>query len=176
MTSRLFAGLTLPCALLAALAVAAAAAPAQEVKGRVVVLGFDGADHRLVSQMIAEGKLPNLAKLAREGSFSPLRPTIPAQTPVSWSTFSTGLCPGRTLIFDFLKRDPKTYRPEFAIVSEGKKSFLLGSGNKAGAAAAGALLAFSLVFLIGRLVLTRAKPAALVARWRAGGEAPRAAA
>jgi predicted AlkP superfamily phosphohydrolase/phosphomutase len=163
MTSRPFAGFALPAVLLATLVAAASAAPAQEVKGRVVVLGFDGADHRLVSQMIAEGKLPNLAKLAQEGSFSPLRPTIPAQTPVSWSTFSTGLSPGRTQIFDFLKRDPKTYRPEFAVATEGKASVLLGRGNRAGAAATGALLAFLLVFLLGRLALKRTKPAALVA-------------
>jgi predicted AlkP superfamily phosphohydrolase/phosphomutase len=162
----------------------AAAAPvsAQTVKGRVVVLGFDGADHRLVSQFLAEGKLPNLAKLAQQGSFSPLRPTIPAQTPVSWSTFSTGLSPGRTQIFDFLKRDPKTYRPEFAIATEGKKDFLLGRGNRAGAAAAGALLAFLLVFALGRLTLRKAVPAAVVAlvlaapagffSWRFGGLLP----
>ena len=138
-------------------------APAQEVKGRVVVLGFDGADHRLVEKFLAEGRLPNLAKLAAQGSFSPLRPTIPAQTPVSWSTFSTGLSPGRTQIFDFLKRDPKTYRPEFAVATEGKKPFLLGSGNRGGAAAAGALLAFLVVFAVGRLALRRSLPAAVVA-------------
>jgi predicted AlkP superfamily phosphohydrolase/phosphomutase len=152
------------------------------VKGRVVVLGFDGADHRLVSQLIAEGKLPNLQKLATEGSFSPLRPTIPAQTPVSWSTFSTGLSPGRTQIFDFLKRDPKTYRPEFAVATEGKKDFLLGSSNRAGAAAAGALLAFLVVFALGRLSLKKARPAVVVAlvlaapagffSWRFGGLLP----
>ncbi len=154
----------LPALAAAALLVlAASGVSAQEVKGRVVVLGFDGADHRLVSQLIAEGKLPNLQKLATEGSFSPLRPTIPAQTPVSWSTFSTGLSPGRTQIFDFLKRDPKTYRPEFAVATEGKASVLLGRGNRAGAAATGALLAFLLVFLLGRLALKRTKPAALVA-------------
>ena len=169
-------------ALAALLLALSPSASAQVVKGRVVVLGFDGADHRLVSQYMAEGKLPNLAKLAREGSFSPLRPTIPAQTPVSWSTFSTGLSPGRTQIFDFLKRDPKTYRPEFAIVSEGKKDFLLGRGNRAGAAAAGALLAFLLVFAIGRVALKRARPALLAAlmlaapaaffSWRFGGFLP----
>ena len=59
-----------------------------------------------------EGKLPNLAKLRAQGTFSPLRPTIPSQTPVSWSTFSTGLNPGRHGVFDFLKRDPKNYKPE----------------------------------------------------------------
>ena len=79
------------------------------------------------------GEAPEPRRSSRsEGSFSPLRPTIPAQTPVSWSTFSTGLSPGRTQIFDFLKRDPKTYRPEFAIATEGKKDFLLGRGNRAG--------------------------------------------
>ena len=114
----------------------AAAAP----HGRVVVLGFDGADYELVSKWMAEGKLPNLAKLAEKGTFEKLRPTIPAQTPVSWSTFSTGLCPGRTMIFDFLKRDPKTYRPEFAIAEEGTKPFLLGKGNRV---AVPALLGFS---------------------------------
>ena len=141
----------------------ASPAPAEAVKGRVVVLGFDGADHRLVERFMAEGKLPNLKELAGKGSFSPLRPTIPAQTPVSWSTFSTGLSPGRTQIFDFLKRDPKTYRPEFAVATEGKKPFLLGPGNRAGAAAAGGLLAFLVVFGVGRLVLGRSLPALVAA-------------
>lgn len=94
---------------------------------------------------MAEGKLPNLAKLAEKGTFEKLRPTIPAQTPVSWSTFSTGLCPGRTMIFDFLKRDPKTYRPEFAITEEGRKPFLFGKGNRVGVPIVLAVVAFALV-------------------------------
>jgi predicted AlkP superfamily phosphohydrolase/phosphomutase len=149
-------------AFVALVALSATPAPAQEVEGRVVVLGFDGADHRLVETYLAEGKLPNLARLADQGSFSPLRPTIPAQTPVSWSTFSTGLSPGRTQIFDFLKRNPKTYRPEFAVATEGRKPFLLGTGNRAGAAAAGALLAFLVAFAVGRLSLKKGLPAAAV--------------
>ncbi len=96
--------------------------------------------------MVDEGRLPNLAALARKGGFTQLLPTIPAQTPVSWSTFSTGLSPGRTMIFDFLKRDPKTYRPEFAIEEEGKKAFLLGKGNRIGVPAVLGLLAFVVVW------------------------------
>ncbi|HQR44915.1 MAG TPA: alkaline phosphatase family protein [Thermoanaerobaculia bacterium] len=121
----------------------AAAAP----RGKVVVLGFDGVDHALVARMVAEGKLPNLAALAEQGSFDRLRPTIPAQTPVSWSTFTTGLSPGRTLIFDFLKRNPKTYRPEFAIAEEGRKPFLFGAANRPvlAAAAARPVLLFGLL-------------------------------
>ncbi len=153
------------------------------MKGRVFVLGFDGADHRLVEQLLAEGKLPNLSKLASQGGFTSLRPTIPAQTPVSWSTFSTGLSPGRTQIFDFLKRDPKTYRPEFAIAEEGTKPFLLGARNREGAAAALALVALLVGFGLARPFLKANGRAALVglvlavpagwAGWRVGKLLPR---
>ena len=136
-------------ALLAASSVDAAVPP------RVIVLGFDGADHALVEKGIAEGRLPNLAALAKKGGFTGLMPTIPAQTPVSWSTFSTGLSPGRTMIFDFLKRNPKTYRPEFAIAEEGKKNFLFGKMNKVAVPAVLGLLAFALVGLLSKILLRR---------------------
>src|SRR5947207_15287154 len=107
-------------------------APARE---RVIVVGFDGVDARYTDQWMREGKLPNLARLRAQGTFRPLRPTVPAQTPVSWSTFSTGIDPGRTGIFDFLRRDPKTYLPVFAAFDETKDHFLLGEKNPFAAAA-----------------------------------------
>lgn len=105
-------------------------------KEKVIVLGFDGVDARYTEQWMNEGKLPNLARLRAQGTFRPLRPTLPAQTPVSWSTFSTGIDPGRTGIFDFLRRDPKTYLPVFAAFDETKEPFLLGEKNPFAAAAA----------------------------------------
>ena len=98
---------------------------------RVIVLGFDGADARLVSQYMDEGRLPNLSRLREQGTYAPLRSTNPPQTPVSWATFATGLNPGRTEIFDFLRRTEGTYLPEFAMVHEGKKTFLFGARNAA---------------------------------------------
>ncbi|HKQ62423.1 MAG TPA: alkaline phosphatase family protein, partial [Candidatus Polarisedimenticolaceae bacterium] len=116
---------------------AAAASP------KVVVLGFDGADARLVERWMDEGKLPNLSRLREQGSYAPLEPTNPPQTPVSWSSFATGVDPGRTEIFDWLKRDPDNYLPDFAMVSESKRRFLWGAANGWGlgliAAALGAL-------------------------------------
>src|SRR4051795_4163087 len=118
------------------LLLAAALVPlAALAKEKVIVLGFDGVDARYTEQWMNEGKLPNLAKLRAQGTFRPLRPTIPAQTPVSWSTFSTGIDPGRTGIFDFLRRDPKTYLPVFAAFDETKEPFLLGEKNPFVAAA-----------------------------------------
>src|SRR5215212_1444111 len=96
---------------------------------KVIVLGFDGVDARYTERWMNEGKLPNLAKLRAQGTFRPLRPTVPAQTPVSWSTFSTGIDPGRTGIFDFLRRDPKTYLPVFAAFDETKEPLLFGEKN-----------------------------------------------
>lgn len=123
--------------ILAACLIHAASAAAQQ---RVIVLGFDGVDGRLTEQWMNEGKLPNLAKLREQGTFRPLRPTVPAQTPVSWSTFTTGIDPGRTGIFDFLRRDPKTYLPVFAAFDETTQPFLLGAKTAPVAGAALALL------------------------------------
>jgi predicted AlkP superfamily phosphohydrolase/phosphomutase len=115
-------------------------------KEKVIVLGFDGVDARYTELWMNEGKLPNLARLRSQGTFRPLRPTIPAQTPVSWSTFSTGIDPGRTGIFDFLRRDPKTYLPVFAAFDETKEPFLLGEKNPFAAAAAILVVALIALF------------------------------
>ena len=107
---------------------------------KVIVLGFDGVDARHTERWMNEGKLPNLARLREEGTFRPLLPTTPAQTPVSWSTFSTGIDPGRTGIFDFLRRDPKTYLPVFAAFDEIEEPVLFGAANAPVAAGVVALL------------------------------------
>jgi len=120
--------LTFVCAVLAPVSLYA--------QQKVIVLGFDGVDAGYTEKWMNDGKLPNLAKLREIGTFRPLRPTIPAQTPVSWSTFSTGIDPGRTGIFDFLRRDPKTYLPLFAAFDETKEPFLLGDKNAPVAAVA----------------------------------------
>jgi predicted AlkP superfamily phosphohydrolase/phosphomutase len=132
--------------LLLATALVPLAALANE---KVIVLGFDGVDARYTEQWMNEGKLPNLARLRAQGTFRPLRPTVPAQTPVSWSTFSTGIDPGRTGIFDFLRRDPKTYLPVFAAFDETKDPFLLGQKNPFVAAAA-VLILIALIALFFR--------------------------
>jgi predicted AlkP superfamily phosphohydrolase/phosphomutase len=68
---------------------------------RVLALAFDGADYDLVQRWMGEGRLPTISRLAREGAFGPLRSTIPAFTPTAWSSFLTGLNPGRHGIFNF---------------------------------------------------------------------------
>jgi len=129
---------------------AATAAPASP-PGRVVILGFDGVDATLVEQMLAAGQLPALSALRQRGGYSPLTPTVPAQTPVSWATFSTGLDPGGHEIFDFLKRDPANRIPTFAVAEEKSVPLLFGKKNPAIFAAAGlALFLLPALFLFVR--------------------------
>lgn len=56
-----------------------------------------------------------MARLRDQGGLARLATTSPAQTPVAWSTFATGLNPGGHRIFDFLRRDPKSYLPDLAL-------------------------------------------------------------
>src|SRR4051794_18192557 len=65
--------------------------------------------------MLAAGELPNLARLRAAGGYARVATTTPAQTPVAWSTFATGTNPGGHGIFDFLRRDPRTYLPDLAL-------------------------------------------------------------
>ncbi len=135
----------------------AAAAP------QVVVIGFDGADAELTRQYMEQGLLPNLKALSEEGSFAPLLPTNPPQTPVSWSTFATGLNPGRTEIFDFLKRDPATYTPRFCAFDETHRRPLLAGTNNGWVFAGIGLTAAFVPLLFAFAVKGRRKALLLVA-------------
>jgi predicted AlkP superfamily phosphohydrolase/phosphomutase len=92
---------------------------------KVIVIGLDGLDPRIVSRLIAAGQLPNLARLKEQGGLGSVATVRPAQTPVAWSTFATGTNPGGHGIFDFLRRNPETYFPEPAFSRyEQKNAFL----------------------------------------------------
>lgn len=109
--------------------------------GRVVVLGFDGADPQLLREWMAQGKLPHLARLAERGTFCELATTHPAESPVAWSTFATGKNPGEHGIFGFLKRDAAAYRPQLALARVEKRPLLGGMWGRIGLATLAALLA-----------------------------------
>jgi predicted AlkP superfamily phosphohydrolase/phosphomutase len=81
---------------------------------KLIFLGLDGLDPRLAERFMAEGKLPNFSGLMKQGSFRRLRTTFPPLSPVAWSTFATGVNPGRHNIFDYLNRNLKSYLPELS--------------------------------------------------------------
>lgn len=77
---------------------------------RVLVIGLDGATLDLIEPWVEEGKLPNFAKLMREGSYGRLESTLPPHTPVAWTSFMTGMNAGKHGIFDYLTRESGSYK------------------------------------------------------------------
>ena len=66
--------------------------------------------------MLAEGKLPHMEALRKQGCFKPLGTTLPSISPVAWSSFQTGVNPGKHNIYDFLTPDLNTYAPKLSSV------------------------------------------------------------
>jgi predicted AlkP superfamily phosphohydrolase/phosphomutase len=95
---------------------------------QMVIVGLDGLEPTLAEKFMAEGKLPNLTKLKKRGTYARLRTTTPAISPVAWSSFMTGSNPSKHNIFDFLSRDPKIYLPDLssARIGKPKRSLSLG--------------------------------------------------
>jgi predicted AlkP superfamily phosphohydrolase/phosphomutase/thioredoxin-like negative regulator of GroEL len=74
---------------------------------RVFLIGLDAADGRLIQQGIEAGRLPNFARILREGAYGPLRTHRPVLSPILWTTMATGLTPDRHGILDFLSVDER---------------------------------------------------------------------
>jgi predicted AlkP superfamily phosphohydrolase/phosphomutase len=105
---------------------------------KMIILGVDGLDPDLLTKFMADGKMPNFAKLAEQGSFRRLTTSIPPQSPVAWSNLITGMNAGGHGIFDFIHRDPKNFQLYFSTskvegpahsFSIGKWVVPLGSGS-----------------------------------------------
>jgi len=95
------------------------------VAKRVIVIGLDGLEPKIVEPMLQRGELPHLEELHRRGAYARIRTTYPAQTPVAWSTFATGVNPGAHGIFDFIRRDPTTYLPDLSLNRYEQKNMFL---------------------------------------------------
>ena len=101
------------CRALAVLSIVlgATAGLASQAASGVFIVGVDGMDPVILERLIAAGEMPNFAALKSEGSFQSLATSVPPQSPVAWSNFVTGMNPGGHGIFDFIHRDPATYKP-----------------------------------------------------------------
>jgi predicted AlkP superfamily phosphohydrolase/phosphomutase len=98
--------------------------PPGKFSQRLVVLGFDGMDPALTGKWMREGRLPNLKRLAAQGGMYPLSTTQSPESPTAWSSFATGVNPGKHNIFDFLVRDAATYLPDLGMIRREPGRFL----------------------------------------------------
>ncbi|MBM4284066.1 MAG: hypothetical protein FJ128_02285 [Deltaproteobacteria bacterium] len=83
----------------------------------VVLIGLDGADFAILDREMARGRLPVLRGLLERGVRAPLRTTTPPLTFPAWTTFATGVNPGRHGIFDFSEKMVGSYAIRFVNAS-----------------------------------------------------------
>lgn len=77
---------------------------------KALVIGLDGASFNIIDPLVEKGHLPNLARIMTEGKSYHLKSTIPSNTPVAWTSMTTGQNPGKHGIFGFLKYDYPTIK------------------------------------------------------------------
>lgn len=75
-------------------------------KRRVLVVGIDGATFDLLGPWMQEGDLPNLAAMARDGAYGDLRSTVPPNSAPAWTSFMTGMNPGKHGVYGFTRVEP----------------------------------------------------------------------
>ena len=86
----------------------AAGCRAEDRAGRVLVLGLDGMDPSVVDLLMAEGRLPNFARLRQYGAYGRLRSMKPLLSPIIWTTVATGRPPSDHGIGHFTATNEKT--------------------------------------------------------------------
>jgi len=80
---------------------------------KVFLIGIDGATWNVLNPLIKAGAMPTLGELVQKGISTTLNSTIPPDTATAWTSFQTGMNPGKHGIFDFHQYTPGEYSPSF---------------------------------------------------------------
>ncbi|EKD76004.1 MAG: type I phosphodiesterase/nucleotide pyrophosphatase [uncultured bacterium] len=80
---------------------------------KVIVIGLDGATFKLLDPQIKAGRMPNLKRLIERGVRGTLLSTKPPVTVPAWTTFATGVQPGKHGCYDFFLpgKNIRDFRP-----------------------------------------------------------------
>jgi predicted AlkP superfamily phosphohydrolase/phosphomutase len=107
-----------------------------KIKRKAAVFGLDGVTFDLIQPWLDEGRLPNLARVMKEGATGRLRSTIPPVSASAWGSFVTGTNPGQHGLVDFTYPAKGGYNIE---ISSGKTravpalwEYVNAAGGKAG--------------------------------------------
>jgi hypothetical protein len=83
--------------------------PKPEPVARVLVVGVDGLEWRVLHGLFAEGKCPNLRGLMERGSFGRLLTLQPTLSPILWTTIATAKMPQDHGILGFADSDLRQF-------------------------------------------------------------------
>lgn len=78
----------------------------------VIFIGLDGADWRLLEPLMADGTMPELAKIVARAETRVLLTQHPPLSPLVWTSMMTGVSPLEHRILDFTRYSPETRQQE----------------------------------------------------------------
>lgn len=77
---------------------------------KVIAIGLDAAEPRVLERWMAEGKLPHMQAIRNRGVYTRLENFEESSVETSWTTFATGSPPEETGYYGPLVYDPDTYK------------------------------------------------------------------
>lgn len=80
----------------------------QPKKNKVLVIGWDAADWKVIAPLMDAGKMPHLEGMVREGVMGNLSTLTPVLSPMLWTSIATGKRPFKHGIHGFSEPDPDT--------------------------------------------------------------------
>lgn len=75
-------------------------------KRKVLLIGWDAADWKMIHPLMDAGKMPNVQKLVEGGTMANLRTLTPAFSPMLWTSIATGKRPFKHGILGFTEPTP----------------------------------------------------------------------
>src|SRR3984957_12626725 len=73
---------------------------------RLLLVGWDAADWKVIDPLMSQGEMPNLSKLVSEGVRGNLATMYPPLSPMLWTSIATGKRPAKHGIHGFIEPTP----------------------------------------------------------------------
>lgn len=82
-------------------------------KNKVLLIGWDAADWKIIGPLLAKGQMPSLKKLIDKGVYGNMSTMNPPYSPMLWSSVATGKTPDKHGVLGFVEIVPnkKALRP-----------------------------------------------------------------
>jgi predicted AlkP superfamily phosphohydrolase/phosphomutase/tetratricopeptide (TPR) repeat protein len=81
----------------------------QRLAKKVLLIGWDGADWKMINRLIDEGKMPTMKYLVENGTMGNLATLDPPFSPMLWTSIATGVRPDKHGILGFSEPDPNMH-------------------------------------------------------------------
>lgn len=88
-------------------------APPMQPYERVLILALDSVCWEVLLPLVADGTMPALGVYLKKANYGVLESTVPPHTAAAWTTFLTGMDPGRHGVIDFVGFDPVKHQFKF---------------------------------------------------------------